>query len=271
MIYNTGETDEELRTEYNPEGSLLRKAQYRMLDMLDYINEVCKEQGIHYRLDGGTVLGAVRHKGFIPWDDDLDLVLPRKDWKKLIKYLIANPHPQYKIQCHKTDPGYMGGWAVLRDTKSEYVQNSRIHNARKYRGLQIDLFPYDKGNLLCLQYFASRIGGIIDKCITKGNLTLANLVWHISYNFLFPIFRMFNVFGDRTKVSHSYGTWWIDKDKNYFKVTEVIPYSPILFEGKLFPGPSHPEKVLGRIYGDYLSLPDRKNRNVHKARYKVWD
>ena len=70
IVFNTGETQSELRAKYNPEGSILRRAQMRMLDMLIYLDKVCKEQNIPYRIDGGNVLGAVRHGGFIPWDDD---------------------------------------------------------------------------------------------------------------------------------------------------------------------------------------------------------
>lgn len=99
-IFNTGESAKELKEEYNPEGSLLRKAQLRMLDMLLYIDKICKDNGILYRLDGGNVLGAVRHGGFIPWDDDVDIVLDVKNFKKLCRYLEKHPHPHYKIQNH---------------------------------------------------------------------------------------------------------------------------------------------------------------------------
>ena len=142
--FNTGETPEDLKKKYNSEGTILRKAQLRMLDMLLYLDKVCREQKISYRIDAGNVLGAIRHGGFIPWDDDIDIVLSSKDYKKLLRYLIENPHKQYKLQSFKTDYGYVGAWAVLRDIKSEYIQDSKIHNARKYRGLQIDIFPYEK-------------------------------------------------------------------------------------------------------------------------------
>ena len=93
--FNTGETQEELRAKYNPEGSKLRKMQKRMLDMLLYIDDICKKQNIKWRLDGGNVLGAVRHGGFIPWDDDVDIVLEKQEFNRLVKYLLKNPHPQY--------------------------------------------------------------------------------------------------------------------------------------------------------------------------------
>ena len=101
-IYNTGETSELLREKYNPEGSSLRKAQLRMLDMLIYLDSVCKKIGVPYRLDSGNVIGALRHGGFIPWDDDVDVVVERKYLNKLSKYLTGHPHPQYVLQNKKT-------------------------------------------------------------------------------------------------------------------------------------------------------------------------
>lgn len=78
-------TQEALRAKFNPDGSNLRKMQLRMLDMLKYIDKICREHNIKYWLSSGTCLGAVRHGGFIPWDDDCDIELLRKDYKKLIK------------------------------------------------------------------------------------------------------------------------------------------------------------------------------------------
>ena len=86
-VFNTGETEEELRKLYNPEGSSLRKAQLRMLDMLLYLFETAKKAGVSCRLDGGNVLGAMRHGGFIPWDDDIDVVVSHHDFKILCRYM----------------------------------------------------------------------------------------------------------------------------------------------------------------------------------------
>lgn len=93
--FNTGETQETLRRDYNPDGSVLRRAQLRMLDMLDYLAEAAGKANVSWRLDGGNVLGALRHGGFIPWDDDVDIVVSQKDYKRFCDYLKQHPHPRY--------------------------------------------------------------------------------------------------------------------------------------------------------------------------------
>ena len=83
--FNTGETNSELRQLYNPECSELRMSQLRMLEILDYISDLCEKNGLRYWLCAGTLLGAYRHGGFIPWDDDLDIEMPIEDMLKLKK------------------------------------------------------------------------------------------------------------------------------------------------------------------------------------------
>ena len=83
---------QDLRERFSPEGSMLRKQQLRMLEILLYIDKVCKEHGIRYWLSSGTLLGAVRHGGFIPWDDDLDVeMMSNRLSSKVLPTLITSP------------------------------------------------------------------------------------------------------------------------------------------------------------------------------------
>ena len=94
---------EKLKAQFNPEGSLLRKQQMIMLDMVKELDRVCRKHDIPYFLYGGTLLGAVRHNGFIPWDDDLDVGLLRKDYIKLMSVLPEELPDCYVLQNNDTD------------------------------------------------------------------------------------------------------------------------------------------------------------------------
>lgn len=266
IIFNSGESQNDLRERYNPDGSILRKAQLRMASMLKYLDDVCTQESIPYRIDSGTVLGAVRHGGFIPWDDDVDVVVNRRDFPRLKKYFLRNPHNQFVLQTHKTDPGYLGEWMILRDTKSEYFQDSKIHNMRKYRGLQIDIFPFDFGNLHCLQVLSLKLHyHFVDELINKGHNRTALVSWTLLTNIIYPLFRIFNIFGNKRISSYSYGLYWLDR----IPKSVVLPYKRIEFEGLQVMGPSNPEKYLELVYKNYLDLPDIKDRNPHQASYSV--
>ena len=78
---------DELRARFNPDGSLLRRQQLRMLDILLEVDKICKKHDIRYWLSSGTLIGAMRHDGFIPWDDDLDIEMLRSDYVRLMKVL----------------------------------------------------------------------------------------------------------------------------------------------------------------------------------------
>ena len=99
------ETQQELRYRFNPDGSPLRFQQLRMLDILCYIDAICKENNIKYWLSSGTLIGAVRHGGFIPWDDDLDIEMLREDYLKFEKVFREND--DFALQTYKNDKYYI--------------------------------------------------------------------------------------------------------------------------------------------------------------------
>lgn len=271
MVYNTGETDEQLRNEYNPEGSHLRKVQLRMLDMLLYLDDVCKEIGIQYRLDGGTLLGAVRHKGFIPWDDDLDIAIDNiEDWKRLADYLKKKPHPQYHLQDDTTDPGMYKFWMTIRDEKSEYIHQEikeiELEKPRKYKGLQIDIFPFRAGIIPSLYRFCCFLQEKQSKLVKYK--FLADSAHKLQKFIIHPFCKIqTSLFGNKNLYMHDYGAGWTHRFSN-----EVLfPYTDYTFEGHTFKGPASSDEYLKQIYGNYMDLPNRNNRNQHKVFIKIWD
>lgn len=268
MIYNTGETDETLKAEYNPEGSILRKCQLRMLEMLCYFDDICKKIGIEYGLDGGNVLGAVRHGGFIPWDDDIDVHIRKEDETKLIKYLLKNPHPQFVLQCNKTDPKCYNPWPVLRDLKSEYFQDSASHNAKKYRGLQIDIFTMQKGTIKPLFWFNKKISALNNNYLAGNIPIVPKLIYLFQQYITNPFFSFISkLFGNKNYCSYSYGCY----NGVQYPVKVIFPSSQMNFENKLFPVPRNVHEYLTIMFGNYQDLPPKDKRNWHMASYHIED
>ena len=107
--------------QYNPEGSTLRKDQKEMLKALVAFAEICKKHNITWWLCSGTLLGAARHKGFIPWDDDVDVTMLKKDYKKLEKILAQMDSDEYFYQSIKTDPDHVNVFGKFRKKKEKVL------------------------------------------------------------------------------------------------------------------------------------------------------
>ncbi|MBQ8445584.1 MAG: LicD family protein, partial [Opitutales bacterium] len=111
------------------------------LGILDKVHEFCEKNGITYFLSSGTLIGAVRHKGYIPWDDDLDLYMPRADYDKFIKLFSANSPENTKLLSLETDKKYQYPFAKVIDDRTEMVETA-VGESFKI-GVYIDVFPVD--------------------------------------------------------------------------------------------------------------------------------
>ena len=164
--------DSELRKRFNPDGSLLRRQQLRMLELLEVIDVICRKHQIPYWLSSGTLIGAARHKGFIPWDDDLDIEMLRSDYLRLLKVLPQELPDNLALQTNETDPNYIFIYGKLRDKDSHLEETNSYDRIFHYTGIYIDIFPLEKIPY-CLAWIGGHMQGQIS--VSYTHLTLPTI------------------------------------------------------------------------------------------------
>ena len=184
--------------------------------------------------------------------------------------ILQDNHAQFVLQTHKTDPGFWGAWPVLRDLKSEYIQDSRVHNQKKFRGAQIDIFGLDRGINMRLHKYLGLLSHylfIVYEIGVKSKFC-ASVAYFLIFNIIHPLVRKsFFLLGKKSSLSYALGTTW-NAEYDY---CDLFPSRPIAFEGLYFQGPADPDASLRKEYGDYMKLPPIDKRDCHHAKYRVWD
>jgi lipopolysaccharide cholinephosphotransferase len=249
---------------YNGEGTILRKAQLRMLDILIEVDKICRKHDIPYWIDGGTCLGAVRHGGFIPWDDDLDIGLMRKDFKRLCKILPKELPDNLVFQDISTDKYYPCAFAKVRDKKS-FFKDPTTHPKIKEQGIYIDIFPIEKGGKTVkriVDFFYINIFMRMQHHIKTNILLywLACALW-LPMRGVVQLVRMFYFFAPIDSYIFGFGAPYFSS----FRKKDLVPVQPITFEEREFLGPANPEGYLISHYGDYMQIPPEEERVVHST------
>ena len=153
-----------------------RRMQLTELDMLVEFDRVCRENNLAYVLFGGSLLGAIRHQGYIPWDDDADIGMLREDYDCFKKHLNElNPSICY-FQDHDTDPEYRWGYGKLRRTGTKYIRVGQEHLKCK-TGIFVDVFPMDDIPLCVFGYLNFHIK-LTSLCIKLPPLSAGELSLH---------------------------------------------------------------------------------------------
>lgn len=264
----TEEQQIQLREMYNPEGSDLRKLQLKLVQMLEYFDRFCRMHDLKYWLAFGTCLGAVRHKGFIPWDDDVDVMMFQDDYDKLLACFEEDD--DYAIQSLESDLHYLMGYAKLRDKHSIVNEDGPNEEKCRFHGCFIDIFPYGYDHTSNFVNQQVKQHGIwLSHLNRKEHLSPARLVL---FKFLKKLYCMEIRCLQQRSMKHRIesvrmgaGSSFYKRilDSRFFDGCEMAE-----FEGLMLPVPNDCDMYLRKIYGDYMSIPDPQNRAVPHFRIR---
>lgn len=262
----------------------LRDAQMLMVDILQDVHNLCEKYGIKYFLDAGTLIGAVRHKGFIPWDDDVDIGMPREDYNKFLEIAKKELPDHLFLQTFGTDK-YYDVYPVpckVRYNNTIFLEEHAKENHNMHNGVYIDVFPYDslpKYNFIykiqrglsynILKSF-KRLRDMPEKLSFKNKLTFTfyKLVTKIfPYKRREKFFNYLISWNDPKSKYMGYGvdTFW---SEYVYKKCDYFDLVKLEFEGKYFYGPKNYDAILTQLYGDYMTMPKEEDRVWHAKEIK---
>jgi len=265
----------------------LRRLQLCELEILKEFARVCGKHGLHYFLAGGTLLGAVRHQGFIPWDDDIDVAMPRKDYERFARLAPQELVPQFFYQSPDTDPHYFLTYNKIRKNGTA-VYEERFKAAKFHEGVFIDIFPLDfcpKPGPVCHLLFNTLAVMNYRGQVDSGEVCAPYEEWSgkLGYAFL----RLFSPRGLvklrrrllRLSARLSKRDWLASYAGAYGYRKEVFPWSwfqqtaSISFEDAEYLAPEEYSCVLAQMFGeDYWKLPRGEQRKGHislEGRFKL--
>jgi len=261
---------EEDFSKYNGEGTELRKAQLRMLDILREVDKICRKHDIPYWIDYGTLLGAIRHGGFIPWDDDLDISMMQEDYKRFLAIAPQELPNHFVVQNSSTEKYFPLTYTKIVDKCSKTTSDDYSQQHREFNGLWIDIFPIIKGNVK----FRRWIDPIYGRCYRRVHhfepFNISVLIAFMLYPFVWivkQLMKFFGLFCDKDLRMDEFGmTELLYRMQKHY--SDYLPTKNIKFENILVPIPNHPEKVLTDYYGDYMQIPPIEKRVTHEMNIK---
>lgn len=251
--------------------SLARVKQIELSLLRDFI-ELCNALNLQYFALGGTLLGAVRHAGFIPWDDDIDVGMPRGDYERLLTEAPALLPENDFLQTWRTDPEFPANFAKLRRSGTAFVERS-LKNRKIHHGIYIDIFPLD---------YCPAPGRARKRLLLYSNLLLQRLscrFYHpqksikmrlrqIAACLLFPSCSAAVSRRERL-LSRNPESDWVANYCGAWGEREIVPASwygqgqELSFEGLRLRVPSDYRAWLSQVYGDYTRLPPEAERHGH--------
>lgn len=247
------------------------------LDMLVKFDRICEENNLIYFLDSGTALGAVRHQGFIPWDDDVDVAMPREDYNRLLEIGEKGLPDNLFVQTYKNDPNYMCPFGKIRLGDS-FFPDIDVEKM-KYQGIYIDVFPFDK---LPKNTYSAKTRIRISRflwfiCVFSRRdypgknvflQILSFLAHRLSNSGKLKLYKLYDDYCTRYNLKDNKAwtcfCWNMTQHNIYiFDQTELFPTNTVLFEGKTLRIVHDAHSYLTKMYGDYSIMPAIEKRKSH--------
>lgn len=256
---------------------VLKKLHEVEMEILDEIDRICIENGLNYFLMGGSMLGAVRHKGFIPWDDDIDIAMPRKDYDKFIKICRTKLDQKYYLHCFETDKQYYLPFAKIRKNNTIFLEKA-IEKLETHHGIFVDIFPFE--NAKKADSFFQKIQAILVRTITETMFYKKKIIKKESCRHTFVV-SIFNMFSGPFLMKLQRMLMRLNRNDcadylvalsgscEYRRATSpksvFLPTKPIQFENRVYQGMNNPDEYLKSVFGDYMKLPPEEERVNHNA------
>lgn len=262
------------------EKELLRKVQLTQLEIAKEIRRVCEENDIRYFLADGSFLGAVRHQGFIPWDDDMDIGMLREDYEKFFRIAPEKLKPEYCVQSWYTDSNYGLPFGKVMKRNTVYLEGKKTNRLQE-NGFYVDVFPFDyvpegeeerkalAGRLLKIY----RI--ILMKCGYRPWMENGKVLWKKRLGYLY--YQLLSVGKQHAQLVREYDALARSAPKSsviceqsalakpdYYRAELFETMAEYSFEGEQFCCVKDYDGYLGALYGDYMKLPpedQRENRH----------
>ena len=252
---------------------VLRSIQLTELEILSYVDQFCRDNNIHYSLSGGTLLGAVRHHGFIPWDDDVDIMMLREDYDRFQKLWDEKADKsRYFLQTKDIEPKFSQSFLKIRKNNTLFLQEGE-HQGDYHNGIFIDIMPADRfpsKKILQLKYyadvflyqlftreFAPEKNGIVMKLGSQILLRLTNhsLRKKLRKHYLKQLMK-YNADEKLEIIS----TETVTSMKRHYSASLMKEFIEIDFEGKRLQCSAKWEEILTTCYGDYMKLPPEEEQ-----------
>lgn len=250
----------------------LRDMQLALLDILVHVARVCERHDIPYWLDSGTLLGAVRHGGFIPWDDDIDICMPREALPRFIEVARKELPGHLFVQTAATEPEMRLPICKVRNLNSYIVEADDDFSRSYAKGLYVDIFPMHEWPTLPYRF---------SKRLAKGYCR-ANAILHTQHTYSWRSTAELFYFGVKRALFHTvwalcnlfsgHGKYYsntLDNSGNgnrHLRST-IFPLGTIEFEGEQFSAPADVDRYLRDLFGDYMKLPPEDQREGHATFY----